>query len=382
MASIRNHPKSKFWFACITLPDGRQTQRSTKLTDAKKALEFAKKLEAAGGDRRAAERGQGRNRRTAKLTEKQARKIIAEIYKMVNGEDLPGSTARDFFVKWVENKKRETAPSTARSYCDDVQKFIAALGKKAEQDINDITRADIINFRDALANRLSATSADHSVKIVRMVLKDALIAELVDRNVAVGVKRVKHRGEPNARRAFTVPELKKILSKAAGTEIEGMILFGIYSGQRLSDIKNLTWQNLDLDANELAFVSGKTKRRMRIPLAAPLQRYIAKLPAGDDPKQPLFPQAFATKWAGTLSNRFYDLLSDCGLVEPRDHQRTGNGRSAKRTFSAIGFHALRHTATSLMKNAGISPAIVQDIIGHDSPAISAHYTHIEESAKR
>ena len=35
-----------------------------------------------------------------------------------------------------------------------------------------------------------------------------------------------------------------------------------------------------------------------------------------------------------------------------------------------------------MKNAGVSPAIVQDIIGHDSPAISAHYTHIEESAKR
>jgi hypothetical protein len=35
-----------------------------------------------------------------------------------------------------------------------------------------------------------------------------------------------------------------------------------------------------------------------------------------------------------------------------------------------------------MKDAGISPAIVQDIIGHDSPAVSAHYTHIGEAAKR
>jgi site-specific recombinase XerD len=33
-----------------------------------------------------------------------------------------------------------------------------------------------------------------------------------------------------------------------------------------------------------------------------------------------------------------------------------------------------------MKNAGISPAIVQEFIGHDSPAINAHYTHIETSA--
>jgi integrase len=48
----------------------------------------------------------------------------------------------------------------------------------------------------------------------------------------------------------------------------------------------------------------------------------------------------------------------------------------------LSFHSLRHTATSLMKDAGISPATVQDIIGHESAAISAHYTHIGEIAKR
>lgn len=35
-----------------------------------------------------------------------------------------------------------------------------------------------------------------------------------------------------------------------------------------------------------------------------------------------------------------------------------------------------------MKNAGISPAIVQDIIGHESAEISAHYTHVEHAAKK
>ena len=234
MASLRKHPKSPFWFACITLPDGRQTQRSTKLTDRKKAQQFAEKLEEAG-------RG--------KLAEKQARKIIAEIYQMVNRDAMPGSKARDFFTKWVENKRRETAESTARRYHDVVQHFIAALGKKTDADVNDISRADVIGFRDDLNNRLTASSANHAVKIVRMALKDALVAELVDRNVAVGVKRVKHQGEINARRPFTVPELKKILCKVKGDEWEGLVLFGIYTGQRLRDIANLTWQNLDLDSN-------------------------------------------------------------------------------------------------------------------------------------
>ena len=31
---------------------------------------------------------------------------------------------------------------------------------------------------------------------------------------------------------------------------------------------------------------------------------------------------------------------------------------------------------------GGSPAVVQDIIGHDSAEMSAHYTHIESGAKR
>jgi hypothetical protein len=35
-----------------------------------------------------------------------------------------------------------------------------------------------------------------------------------------------------------------------------------------------------------------------------------------------------------------------------------------------------------MKNAGISSAAVQDIIGHESAAISANYTHIDEETKR
>jgi integrase len=368
MASIRRHPRSKYFYACITLPDGRQTQRSTKLTDAKKALKFAEKIEEAI--------------RAPKLMERQARKIIGEIYRLKNdGENLPGATTRDFLEKWIANKARETAESTARHYRDAITKFLGALGGKSDRDLNEITRADVIGFRDDLHKRLTASSANQAVKILRMALKDALVAELVDRNVAVGVKRVKHRGEINARRPFTLPELKTIL-KVADDEWQGMILFGLYSGQRLSDIARLTWANLDLDSQELAFVSRKTARRMRVPLAAPLLRFIAKLPALDDPTAPLFPRAFNTKRTGTLSNQFYEIMMDAGLVESRDHRSNGIGRDSGRAFNAIGFHSLRHTATSLLKNAGISPAIVQDIIGHDSPAISQHYTHIDEAAKR
>jgi integrase len=50
--------------------------------------------------------------------------------------------------------------------------------------------------------------------------------------------------------------------------------------------------------------------------------------------------------------------------------------------SEVTFHSLRHTATSLLKNAGVSEAVARDIIGHESAAISRHYTHIDEDSKR
>jgi site-specific recombinase XerD len=43
---------------------------------------------------------------------------------------------------------------------------------------------------------------------------------------------------------------------------------------------------------------------------------------------------------------------------------------------------LRHTATSLLKNAGISSSVVQEFVGHDSATVSQNYTHIETESLR
>ena len=85
---------------------------------------------------------------------------------------------------------------------------------------------------------------------------------------------------------------------------------------------------------------------------------------------------------GSLSNQFYSILVSAGLAPPRAHKALKNGRDGKRKGNSLSFHCLRHTATSLLKNAGVSEAVAMDIIGHDSKAVSANYTHIEVSAKR
>ena len=120
---------------------------------------------------------------------------------------------------------------------------------------------------------------------------------------------------------------------------------------------------------------------MLIPLASPLFAHLQTMPAGDDPSSPLFPEAYAIASKegsdSRLSQQFQAVLVAAGMAKERSKYETGKGRALRRTISEISFHSLRHTATSLLKNAGVPEAVAIDIIGHESEAISRHYTHIE-----
>ena len=88
--------------------------------------------------------------------------------------------------------------------------------------------------------------------------------------------------------------------------------------------------------------------------------------------------------AGTLSNQFYGLLVAAGLADKRTHKKAkdGKGRSAKRQLNELSFHSLRHTTTSMLKNAGAAEGVVMDIVGHESASVSQNYTKIEDDSKR
>ena len=164
-----------------------------------------------------------------------------------------------------------------------------------------------------------------------------------------------------------------------------MVLCAAYTGMRLGDVSLLRWENVELAARELRFRTEKTGREQAIPIAEPLHRHLMEI-VGDDPRAPLFPRAFATRQrnvpTGTLSNQFHRIMIAAGVVKARNNQSTGKGRDAARESSGLGFHALRHTATTLLKQGGVSDAVAREIIGHESAAISRIYSHIDARTLR
>jgi integrase len=368
MASLLKKPSSKFYFACFRDINGRQMRKTTREVDRKKALKIAEVYE------QLAQR---------KVKANRVREIMLELVKSAYGEEVPVATVREFTMSWLGIKAAEVSPATLEAYNKTVTKLLAFLGPAAEADISLIRKATITAFRTDVALRVSSTTANFDLGVVQAIFRSAKAGGYLVDDPAEFVERVRREDREVVRRPFTIDELRAILA-GANDEWKSLIRFGLYTGQRLGDIAALTWANLDLQQNVIRLEPRKTRRARKvltIPIAEALKAHILSLPAGDNPRAPMHPKAFRIvtskrKKVNVLSEEFHRLLVSVGIREPVSQNKSRKDRGGRRLGKELSFHCLRHTAVSLLKDAGIPQAVVQELIGHDSVQMSQQYTHV------
>jgi integrase len=143
-----------------------------------------------------------------------------------------------------------------------------------------------------LVNQVSAKTANHDLKTLKMFFKSARRDSIVTEDPTEFVATVRKERRVKIKRPFTLPELRSVLDLASN-EWRSMILFGLYTGQRLADIATLRWNNLDLVRGELRLSTRKTDKTMVLPLAAPLRKHLEFLSqSSSEPSAPIHPKAF------------------------------------------------------------------------------------------
>ena len=111
MASIRKHRSSRYWYACITLPDGRQRQFSTGLEDATEA-----KAAAVAAEREIRRQHQTPHQLAAALT-----RIAAEFAPPEDSQPVV------WIERWLADLSRTRAGDTTRLYRDTIADLRADL---------------------------------------------------------------------------------------------------------------------------------------------------------------------------------------------------------------------------------------------------------------
>ncbi|MGE9267979.1 MAG: tyrosine-type recombinase/integrase, partial [Verrucomicrobiales bacterium] len=369
MAYLWKDKKSKYWQAAWRDENGKRFSKSTKIvaksTTRRQAEKVAELYEETA-----------RNKKTAKYV----RKAVAELQKEITGEDAPIATFTEFANRFLERKKGEAGKATMAFYTKAFGDFASWLEDRAGEDIANITRSDLDRYRNQLLERITATTTANKMKALRSLFRDAHLQGFILSEPTEGLKfaRKNKAGTGRAeKRPFTLEEIRILLAEAQG-EWRSMMLFGLYTGQRLGDLATLRWQQLDLVRGEYRTRTRKTGRTITIPLAEPLADHIARLPSPDDPAAYVHPElaAIYEVSGGTVSNQFAALLADCGLRPRQAHVSKGKGRDSERDKNALSFHCLRATAVTMLHEAGIPAATVQEWIGHDSEEVHKVYVKI------
>jgi integrase len=322
-------------------------------------------------------------------------------------------SARQWKTKTEHDRHRGTKPrpQSRRTLNEHLDSWLAGLSVAAR------TRVDYENivkryWREPLGHyRLSELTTEHIRRVLaemqakglsprtrqqaRTILRIALGVAVDDGLLAANPATGKRLAVPQQRREMQVLTAAQVGSLLDGTKDDPLhalwhVLLG--TGMRLGEALGLEWTDLDFERGEVRVMralvrpthgrdwlieSPKSGRTRAVPLlpetVEALQRHrdrqqVEKLVAGESYIDRGF--VFATPTGEPLQ----------GTVVYKYHWRPTLGRLK---LPPVRLHDCRHTAATLMLEAGYPMKLVQDALGHASMAITADvYSHILPAYRR
>jgi len=371
MACVYSIPKSPYWIGRYTDATGTRRNKSTKLTDRRKAQKLADGWESAA-----------HKARTHELTQSQSIQVLRDLMKSVGLGEMKISSILESLRGYLASRESlGKSDSTVKRYKPVVDSFLEHLGiSRSSASVASLTTAEIESWRDAELKRgKGGTTVDFGISVIRAILKAEQRKGLLSHNPAEAVECVNQGAE--TRECFTEQQIKDLWG-VASDEWKVMILLGGDYGMRLADASSMTWEQVDLEKDTFTYLPSKTANRRKDSvvreMTPQLKEVIERLPRGVG-KGVLLPSLAGKKSGshGGLSNEFSRLMEKAGIKVPKGAKKKGAGRQ----FRKLGYHSLKHSAISRMAEAGIPEEQRRALLGGHSKAVHDRYTHTSKEAR-
>jgi integrase len=226
--------------------------------------------------------------------------------------------------------------------------------------------------------------------VLRSALSNAVTDELIDRNVAMGIKLQSARTRQPA--PWSVEEARQFLvsAKDGSDPLYAAYVLILVLGLRRGEVLGLTWPMVDLDKAQLEvgyglqridgqLVLGETKTEASdatLPLPAMCLTAL-RLHHHD---QALVKGAAGPFW---ISTGHVFVTRDGLPLDPRNFHRAFKARSARAGVRIIPVHGTRHTCGSLLAALDVHPRVAMQILRHSKIAVTMEiYTHIPSDLTR
>ena len=236
--------------------------------------------------------------------------------------------------------------------------LIAGLGK--DTYLHEITGSAIAAYVTKRRGEVSDSSVNRELTLLRAVTNMA--ARRWQAKVPMIDWRAQRLREPAPRDRYLTPaEIQALLAEAAD-HIKPAILLSLYTGVRLSNCIGLDWSQVDMTHRVIHF-RIKSVAPGGQPHDVPIHDVLRAVLAALGPRQ-----------AGPVFRYRGRAIKCWRKAFKRACERAG--------IEDFRWHDLRHTAASMMVQAGVPLDVVQDVLGHKDIATTRRYAHREDTAKR
>jgi integrase len=321
-------------------------------------------------------------------------------------------TVGEYLTAWIERDRARVRPSTWKGRETHVRVYLVptlgrlSLVRLQSPDVEKAIAGWIASGRPVTGEErkrgrqshkpVAPLTARHVRATLRRALADAVRDGLVGRNAAGDAHPpyVAHRPVVY----LSAPDVRRLLDATGADEYGNVYALAVSTGLRLGELLGLAWPDVSLAAEDSDDPSTLTVRRslaltaaggwaLAQPKSARSRRTIP-LPAlargalvREQARQAIARTAASDAWQDRENLVFTDALG-------RALRPEGVSMAFQRAREAVGlphvpFHALRHSAATLMLAEGVPLAVISEWLGHAGIAITAaHYAAVVPALRR
>ena len=185
-----------------------------------------------------------------------------------------------------------------------------------------------------------------------------------------------------SKEALTLDEVKRLIDAAEDPELRLLVIIGFCTGLRRGDCCTLQWDEVDLDHRIISRLPNKMRNRVQNPESVRVRIGIPRILLDELSAIPPHERQ------GSVLPRLCEVYnkdrariaaSIAALFKNAKIETVKPGSKSQQHPHGIvvkGFHSLRHTFVSLSAEAGAPQHVIQRIVGHGSPLMTMHYTHL------
>ena len=287
-----------------------------------------------------------------------------EVERLKLGQRDGLRTMNDLVDHWKEKEASRRASSTWDTYEGYIRKWIAPTwGSRA---LNEVRAVDVEDWLGGLD--LAPGSKKKIRDIMHLLYEHAIRHEQIDRNPISKVRQGGKRMITPTR--LDVKQLRRLLEELPRRE-QLMVLLDFGTGLRRGELSGLKWEDINFEEKEIT-----PKRSVVNQNVGDVKTEASKksIPLDEDLLEELLLWRAETPYAADSDYIFASakMKGKQPYWMSRIMQLNIKPVAAKLAIPLKGWHTLRHSYTTLLRQNGNDPKVVQDLLRHASYSITAN----------